>query len=149
MPVARAWWARDANPSCATSRNSGRMHSLTAACSRLAIPSAMAGRANASLRSSPPRPSPGPPPPRPSCPKSRRSPDARRHAMDWVDLLATYLFALKCVAIVTLLLMLVSGLDDFFIDLVYWSRRAWRHVTIYGHRSPLGYRALYGPIEQP
>ena len=69
--------------------------------------------------------------------------------MDWVDLLATYLFALKCVAIVTLLLMLVSGLDDFFIDLVYWSRRAWRHVTIYGHRSPLGYRALYGPIEQP
>ena len=48
-----------------------------------------------------------------------------------VELLANYLFVLKVVVVVLAALMLVSGLDDLVIDIVYWIRRAWRAVTVY------------------
>jgi bacteriophage N4 adsorption protein B len=50
--------------------------------------------------------------------------------MWWVDALATYLYALKAVAIAVALAILISSLDDLIIDIVYWVRRLWRAFTI-------------------
>jgi adsorption protein B len=69
--------------------------------------------------------------------------------MWWVDVAATYLYGLKFVIIVLGLLMLVSGLDDLIIDVVYWIRRAWRALTIYREHDRLDYRALYEPAQKP
>lgn len=69
--------------------------------------------------------------------------------MWWVDVVSSYLYALKFIAVALAGLMLVSGLDDLFIDLVYWFRRVWRAATVYRVHDRLDYRALYGPAEKP
>lgn len=69
--------------------------------------------------------------------------------MSWVDIVSTYLFGLSLVVVVVALLMLVSGLDDLFIDLVYWSRRAWRACTVYRHCPRMDYRRLHDHEEKP
>ncbi len=44
--------------------------------------------------------------------------------MDWLlDVFATWLYGLKVIAITLAVIMFISGLDDFFIDVVYWVRR--------------------------
>lgn len=47
-----------------------------------------------------------------------------------VDGFATYLYGLKLIAIAVAIAMLVSGVDDLFIDIVYWLRNAWRRLTV-------------------
>lgn len=69
--------------------------------------------------------------------------------MFWVDAFATYLYGLKVVAIGVAILILISGIDDLFIDLTYWLRRLWRAVTVYRAHERLDYRALYEPAERP
>lgn len=69
--------------------------------------------------------------------------------MWWVDAFASYLYALKFIAITLAVLILISGLDDLIIDVVYWVRRAWRAATIYRTYDRLDYRALYEPAEKP
>lgn len=70
----------------------------------------------------------------------------------WVDWLvegfATYLYGLKLIATVVAVLMSVSGIDDLFIDLVYWVRSGWRKLTVYNQHSRLEYQALYEREEQ-
>lgn len=66
-----------------------------------------------------------------------------------VDIFATYLYGLKYIAIALAVMMLISGLDDLFIDLVYWVRRARRALTIYRRHKPMEYHALYKPDEKP
>ncbi|MEB5924142.1 cyclic di-3',5'-guanylate-activated glycosyltransferase NrfB [Franconibacter daqui] len=66
-----------------------------------------------------------------------------------VDIFATYLYGLKFIAIGLALMMLISGLDDLFIDIVYWVRRARRAVTVYRRHKPMDYQALYEPDEKP
>ncbi len=66
-----------------------------------------------------------------------------------VDVFATYLYGLKFIAIGLAVLMLISGLDDLIIDIVYWLRRGWRAATVYRAHDRLDYRALYGPAEKP
>ncbi len=66
-----------------------------------------------------------------------------------VDGFATYLYGLKLIAIVVAIAMLVSGLDDLFIDVVYWLRSAWRRLTVYRQHDRLNYLALYEREEQP
>lgn len=69
--------------------------------------------------------------------------------MDWfVDYFSTYLYGLKVIAITLAILMLISGIDDLFIDIVYWIRRAWRSVTVYRKNDYLDYKALYEPQEK-
>ncbi|WBM72594.1 cyclic di-3',5'-guanylate-activated glycosyltransferase NrfB [Buttiauxella sp. WJP83] len=69
--------------------------------------------------------------------------------MDWfVDYFSTYLYGLKVIAITLAILMLISGIDDLFIDIVYWIRRAWRSVTVYRNNDYLDYKALYEPQEK-
>lgn len=70
--------------------------------------------------------------------------------MNWfVDVFSTYLYGLKVVAITLSIMMLISGLDDLFIDIIYWSRRFLRAATIYRRYPRMDYRALYEPDEQP
>jgi adsorption protein B len=69
--------------------------------------------------------------------------------MWFVDAFATYLYALKCVAITLAVLILISGLDDLVIDVVYWIRRISRALTVYRTHDRLDYKALYQPMEKP
>ena len=66
-----------------------------------------------------------------------------------IDLFATYLYGLKYIAVVLAVIILISGLDDLFIDIVYWSRRAWRALTVYRKHPYLSYRQLYTLEEKP
>jgi bacteriophage N4 adsorption protein B len=66
-----------------------------------------------------------------------------------VDVFATYLYGLKFIAVTLAVLILISGLDDLIIDVVYWLRRAWRAATVYRSHDRLDYLALYKPPEKP
>jgi adsorption protein B len=67
----------------------------------------------------------------------------------WVDVVATYLFGLKVIALTVAIVILVSSLDDLVIDIVYWSRRVWRAWTVYRVHPRLEPAALLEPVEQP
>jgi len=68
----------------------------------------------------------------------------------WIlDAFSSYLFVLKYIAITLAVMMMISGIDDLFIDVVYWTRRFWRAITIYRSHDRLDYSALYGPAEKP
>ncbi|WP_297199580.1 cyclic di-3',5'-guanylate-activated glycosyltransferase NrfB [uncultured Pluralibacter sp.] len=70
--------------------------------------------------------------------------------MNWfVDVFSTYLYGLKVVAIALAIMMLISGIDDLFIDIVYWCRRIFRAVTVYRRHQHTDYQALYEPDEKP
>lgn len=43
--------------------------------------------------------------------------------------------------------MFISGLDDFFIDVVYWVRRIKRKLSVYRRYPRMSYRELYKPDE--
>lgn len=45
--------------------------------------------------------------------------------------------------------MLISGVDDLFIDIAYWIRRVIRFFTIYRHKGYMSYKELYKPDEKP
>ncbi len=66
-----------------------------------------------------------------------------------VDGFATYLYGLKLIAIVVAVAMLISGVDDLFIDIIYWLRTSWRRLTVYRRHDRLEYQALYEREEQP
>lgn len=66
-----------------------------------------------------------------------------------IDLLAHYLYALKAVAVVTAVILLATGIDDLFIDVVYWTRRAWRALTVYRRHARAGFDALQDAPEKP
>lgn len=69
--------------------------------------------------------------------------------MSMLDLLSTYLYGLGYVVMAMAVLMLVSGLDDLFIDLAYWTRRAWKSVVVYRRHERMDYTQLYTRPEQP
>ena len=69
--------------------------------------------------------------------------------MRLIDLIAIYLYGLKYVAVVLVVIILISGLDDLFIDIVYWSRRAWRTLTVYRKHPYLSHHKLYKLEEKP
>ncbi|HJZ74665.1 MAG TPA: cyclic di-3',5'-guanylate-activated glycosyltransferase NrfB [Vicinamibacterales bacterium] len=66
-----------------------------------------------------------------------------------VDFVSTYLYALKFIAIGLAVLLLISGVDDLIIDIVYWLRRAWRATIVYRAHDRLHYLALSAPAEKP
>ena len=69
--------------------------------------------------------------------------------MWWVDIFTTYLYGLRFVTVTLAVLILVSGIDDLIIDVIYWLRRGWRAVTIYRAHDRLDYRSLSKPAEKP
>ncbi|GGU50975.1 bacteriophage N4 adsorption protein B [Pseudomonas laurentiana] len=66
-----------------------------------------------------------------------------------VDFLAYVLFALKLLAIVLASLMFLLGLDDLFIDLVYWLRKLVRRFRIYDKYARADERRLFDVPEKP
>ncbi|WP_049623785.1 glycosyl transferase family protein [Frateuria defendens] len=66
-----------------------------------------------------------------------------------LDAFSTYLYGLSLVVMVIAAMMLVSGLDDLFIDVVYWVRRCWKWLVVYRRHDRMAYYALYGPAEKP
>ncbi|MDA6713388.1 hypothetical protein OSL04_18900, partial [Escherichia coli] len=63
--------------------------------------------------------------------------------MDWLlDVFATWLYGLKVIAITLAVIMFISGLDDFFIDVVYWVRRIKRKLSVYRRYPRMSYREL-------
>lgn len=69
--------------------------------------------------------------------------------MWWLDAFSTYLYGLSIVTTLIALLMLMSGLDDLFIDAVYWVRRLWKSLTVYRRHRHTYYHELYQPAEKP
>jgi adsorption protein B len=69
--------------------------------------------------------------------------------MWWLDAFSTYLYALGALVVIIAVLILISGLDDFFIDAVYWTRRLWRSLFVYNTCEHTLYHQLYRPAEKP
>lgn len=67
----------------------------------------------------------------------------------WPYLLAEYIRVVEYVAAVVAVLILISSLDDLFVDFWYWTRRVWRRVTVEPYIRPLTANALYQKDEQP
>lgn len=70
-------------------------------------------------------------------------------SLGWVDFFAYVLFGLKYVAIALALLMFFLGLDDLFIDLVYWGRKLIRRWRIYEKFDRADEERLYTIAEKP
>ncbi|WP_161866358.1 cyclic di-3',5'-guanylate-activated glycosyltransferase NfrB [Pseudomonas yangonensis] len=70
-------------------------------------------------------------------------------SLELVDLLAYVLYGLKFLAIALAALMFLLGLDDLFIDLVYWGRALIRRFRIYSGRKRADEKLLYGTPEKP
>ncbi len=70
-------------------------------------------------------------------------------SLGWVDFFAYVLFGLKYVAIALALLMFFLGLDDLFIDLVYWGRKLIRRWRIYEKFERADEERLYTIAEKP
>lgn len=66
-----------------------------------------------------------------------------------IDFISMYLYGLMFVAIGLALIIFVSGLDDLFIDIAYWSRQAWRALTVYSKHPHLDHKELYKSVEKP
>ncbi|KFE43904.1 glycosyl transferase family protein [Pseudomonas syringae] len=67
----------------------------------------------------------------------------------WPYWLAHYYSFLEVATIVIAVLILISSLDDLFIDLWYWSRRLFRKFTVDRKYRPLTARQLLDRDEQP
>ena len=52
-------------------------------------------------------------------------------------LLAEYLYMLDELTAVISVMILISSLDDFFIDIYYWTREAWRWAAVKSRHKPL------------
>lgn len=70
-------------------------------------------------------------------------------SLELIDFLAYVLFGLKYLAIILAALMFLLGLDDLFIDLVYWSRKLIRRFRVYGTHERADERLLYSVPEKP
>ncbi len=66
-----------------------------------------------------------------------------------IDFIAFYLYGLMYVAIVLAVIIFISGLDDLFIDIVYWCRHTWRVLTVYSKHPHLDHKQLYKLEEKP
>lgn len=69
--------------------------------------------------------------------------------MSLLDVFSTYLYVLRFLAIAIAVLILVSGLDDLFIDLVYWVRRARRAASSRHQSDELQTEELRRAPEKP
>lgn len=72
-------------------------------------------------------------------------------ALQWNIHLANYYAAIEKVAVVVAVLILISSLDDLFIDAWYWIRESWRTLTLKRRRDyrPLTAEDLQRRPEQP
>lgn len=69
--------------------------------------------------------------------------------MLWLDVFTTYLYGLKWIAIAVAIVILISSVDDLFIDITYWLRRLWRALTVYRRHSHTTAEMLAQEDERP
>lgn len=69
--------------------------------------------------------------------------------MTWFDAFVMYLYGLKWLAIVVMVLLFIFGIDDLFIDLYYWTRRIYRKLTIYRKHDYAAPDKLLAEPEKP
>ncbi|QBF26639.1 phage adsorption protein NrfB [Pseudomonas tructae] len=70
-------------------------------------------------------------------------------SLAWVDFLTYVLFGLKLLAITLACLMFLLGLDDLFIDIVYWGRKLIRRFRIYDKYEKADEKRLFEVKEKP
>ena len=69
--------------------------------------------------------------------------------MSLTEVFVHYLYGLRYVALCLMCVMVVFAIDDLFIDLYYWTRRAWRAITVYRKRGVFDENALFSQKEKP
>ncbi len=67
----------------------------------------------------------------------------------WPYLAADYYSALQMASVVVGVVILLSSLDDLFIDGWYWVRQLWRSLTVWRRHTPLQAAQLREVPEQP
>ncbi len=70
-------------------------------------------------------------------------------SLSFLDLFTIFLYGVKYFAISLAVIMLVSGIDDLIIDIVYWVRLPWRWLTVYHRHKRMNPEALFEPQEKP
>lgn len=68
--------------------------------------------------------------------------------MSLMEAMEVYLSTLDYIAVALSVVILVSSADDFFIDVYYWVRQAYRALVIRRRHPPLGLKALQEPKEK-
>lgn len=66
-----------------------------------------------------------------------------------LDIFLVYLYALKYVSIVLLVLMFIFGIDDLIIDVLYWSRTLFRRLSVYRKFPRADSKRLYEQQQRP
>ncbi|WP_017219573.1 glycosyl transferase family protein [Moritella dasanensis] len=69
--------------------------------------------------------------------------------MSWIDVFVTYLFSLKYLVYGLAIILLISGIDDFFIDICHWTRHFYRKFFVYDKHKFHDYEGLYDAPEKP
>jgi bacteriophage N4 adsorption protein B len=69
-------------------------------------------------------------------------------AVPVTELLASYFTLIQWAIAIVALLILVSSLDDLFIDVIYWVRQAWRRWVVRRRHPPLPIEKLNAKPEQ-
>lgn len=69
--------------------------------------------------------------------------------MELVDFLALYWLLIKFITYFTVVILFISGIDDFFIDIFYWLRRFYRLIFIRTIYPPLPVEKLLQKEEVP
>ncbi|MDN6858008.1 cyclic di-3',5'-guanylate-activated glycosyltransferase NrfB [Pseudomonas sp. CAN2814] len=70
-------------------------------------------------------------------------------SLELIDIVTYVLYALKYLAIILAALMFLLGLDDLFIDLVYWGRVLVRRFRIYNRFDRADEERLFAAAEKP
>jgi adsorption protein B len=69
--------------------------------------------------------------------------------MEFIDYFGVYWLVIKYLIYFSAIVILLSGLDDFFIDVYYWVRRLWRGATVYRKHKAFNVQELYKNEENP
>lgn len=69
--------------------------------------------------------------------------------MTLTEFFVEYLYILRYVATVLMVLILIFAIDDLFIDIYYWTRKLWRALYVYRKRSTFDEQALLKLKEKP
>ena len=66
-----------------------------------------------------------------------------------IDIFSLYLYVLKYLVVAVSVIILVSGVDDLFIDVAYWVRHLWRSLKVYDRHKRFNSLSLHQLDEKP
>lgn len=69
--------------------------------------------------------------------------------MEMVDYISFYWLIIKLLTFFTVIVLFISGLDDFFVDVYYWIREIYRKIFIRSKYPPLPVEKLLEKEEKP